>query len=285
MNRKTIIFCIACGLWFGLFTLSLQAALIGYEAFLLGDEPNDGEYSGTQLGSQNPTVAGWSGDWSYQAGQSSSTSLDASGLSYPGLSGEGGALRLQTSGVRVTREFSNILSNGAVYISFMMQLNNTDAAYRVFELHRSTGTGDSERTLQVGIGGTAGGDFPSVDHWGVRVNNDSDYNAQLAAKDTDVNLFVVKLEYNSGSENDRVLVWQNPSLTSSEPVTDAEFSDITLQNVRYMSLARFGSDSANEVTFDEIRVGTTWASVIPEPGTFIFMVLGGLLFWLRRRMI
>jgi len=124
--------------------------------------------------------------------------------------------------------------------------------------------------------GTGSADFPAG-NFGLRINNDTNFVLNLGAQDTSVNLFVIRLEYNAGVSNDVVHVWRNPTLGGPEPAPLATLSDVDLLNVGVgrMAYARFNSGA--DVTWDEVRYGTAWETVVPEPGTFLLVGVGGLL--------
>ena len=90
---------------------------------------------------------------------------------------------------------------------------------------------------------------------------------------------VLKLQMNSEGSittgNDLVSVWINPTNTGSEAAAgapDATFIDFSLSastNIDRMVFAN-SSGFASEVSYDEMRFGTTWEDVIgvvPEPGS------------------
>lgn len=239
---------------------------IAYEPFLIGLNESTGEYPIGWLGENYaPVVLGWTNSWVFPAGQPISTGINEESLSISNIASLGGSLTLKTSGVRVTRPLSFLIDSGDIYISVLMQLINTNRAYRAFELHNNSSADitDHNRTLQIGVSAPVGDDFPSRDHWGVRVNNNVNHRAQMGVKTDDVTHFVIKLEYNEGDLNDRVLVWKNPNVESSvKPEPTVELSGFNLGNAQYTSLARFG-ESSKWITFDEIRIGETWRSVLP----------------------
>ncbi len=261
-----------------------QATLIGTESFLTGGNPSAGEYALWNITNQNPSVSGWAGAWSASSGSFTSGVVQASSLAYTGYSaGEGGSLRVSVNSAngRVIRLLDDTYGTDGdvVYFSFLMQLNATGDQYRAFELNAPLSNSDPDRTVQLGTGSI---DF-TAGNFGLRINNNASIAVDLGAQDTSVNLFVVKLEYHAGVNNDVVQVWRNPDLSGPEPLATGTLTAVNLQNlgVGRMSFARF--NSANNATWDEVRIGTTWDAVIPEPSTLLMLLTGGALLLKARR--
>jgi hypothetical protein len=78
-------------------------------------------------------------------------------------------------------------------------------------------------------------------------------------------LFVLKLVFGTADNADSITVWRNPtSLGGSDPSGSQSLSTFNLQFDRF-TFAQFNADGNNEVAFDEIRFGTTFADVTPVP--------------------
>ncbi|MGC3956503.1 MAG: immunoglobulin domain-containing protein [Verrucomicrobiota bacterium] len=147
-----------------------------------------------------------------------------------------------------------------VYVSFLQQPNKSIKFYE-FEFHRSD-LGDSGRVA--GIGNDANDDNVYLRSQVPAGGSSTFWN--LGAGNTNVNLYVVRIDFKAG--NDDVYVYRNPKLNAesgNEPVlTMTAISDLSFDGI---SLAAY----VNGVTVkhDEIRVGFTWASVLGDPPTFI----------------
>lgn len=93
---------------------------------------------------------------------------------------------------------------------------------------------------------------------------------------------VASYEIVSGTQNDVARLWINPVLNGSEPAatltdsTTGTGSDINIASI----ILRQGP--APHVTLDELRVGTTWQSVIPEPASIFLMAVGCIVLIARR---
>ncbi len=98
---------------------------------------------------------------------------------------------------------------------------------------------------------------------------------------------VVRIEYGmavGAAEN--ITLWVDPLSEASAPVIDGVTEDfLNPGGGKITSVFLRGAQmSGAPAFFDDLRVGTTFASV-PEPGTFVLLILAvvGLLPWLRRR--
>ncbi|MGJ8656623.1 MAG: PEP-CTERM sorting domain-containing protein [Akkermansiaceae bacterium] len=268
-------------------TLGTNAAIIMEDSFEIGGAG----YTAGDLVGQNPAIAGATGNWFTNAGNSQTVS--ATGLSYANLQTSGGSVDANdASGQRNGRNLSvtyTDASDATVYISFLMQLGEAggNGSYRAFELHDTTlGASDggmadgTNRQFQLGV---HNGDF-GTNGIGFRAANDGAFDAELSAtRNLDVNLFVIKLELSSTAASDSATVWMNPTTgTAGDPasggVTVSGF-DITFDTI---ALARFAGDGT---TWDELRVGDTFLDVtpVPEPSSTALLGLGGLALILRRR--
>ena len=139
--------------------------------------------------------------------------------------------------------------------------------------------------FQAGVG--SAGAFGSAG-FGFRVRNGgNDYQGTLGAVNTDVNLFVVKIELSDTPGGDALTMWRNPDLSSGEPGGGVTVSGFDME-IDGFGVMRNGNTS---YTFDELRMGTTWDDVtvtpIPEPGCAVLGALGLGLFGcaLRKRRI
>ncbi len=98
-------------------------------------------------------------------------------------------------------------------------------------------------------------------------------------------------------EADRIYLWINPPNLLQEP--DINSADLTLTPIQFQTtndrdyifnvIRLFGGNfnttvGYSSVQVDEIRIGTEWIDVVPEPSSAGLVLLGGLtLLWWRRR--
>jgi len=101
-------------------------------------------------------------------------------------------------------------------------------------------------------------------------------------------LLVGKVEFDEvGGNQERVTVWVDPIGVETSPISGVSTANYTgLGFVDTVSLRVFELNNVT-VTWDDLRIGTTWAAVIPEPSTLVLLCIGvvGLLgyAWRRRR--
>jgi len=276
---------------------SANAALILHEPFAIGGTPALGQYTATGLTPQNPTITGFTGAWRTQC--CGNANVDASGLTYAApfylgssggkvlsLNGTGGGDSISRNMRNLTTGYTNT-TNDTIYMSLLMQLNNTSASpLREFELHFN-GDADGNRTLQLGFGST---DFGSSTQFRARINNSGALLQDIGAVNTDVNLFVMKFSLSSVNNADTIRIWMNPSLAQfGDPAGGVLFSGFNFQFDR-IAFGDFFFVTGN-IAFDELRMGNTFnevaGSFIPEPASWSLGLIGlaglGLFAWRRRR--
>lgn len=246
----------------------VQAAVLT-ESFLTGSSPANGEYTVGTLQNNNPTIPGWSGDW---LGAASAFEVTGTGLSYPGLTTQGGALTTTSSNNRTGRVLADPVTNsttGTLYLSFLMQVADVNG-YRAFELHNGGFDDSTHRVFQIATGEN------NNQNYSVRLLNDNtNYFQQLGTRNEDVNLFVVRLDLGANNNEDSISVWMNPSNLANEASNTADYTASGF-NIAFdrISVAKF--TTAATATWDEIRIADTWnAAVIPEPGTFALLAVFG----------
>lgn len=264
-------------------------AQLANDPFLTGATPANGEYSVGAVQTQNPTVGGFTGDWSSTGGsgnvQSSSLSYSASGYTAP----TGGSLSLNDWN-RVGRLFDSSVvnsfstsSSGTLYLSFLLQSDGAGNGYQSFELYGGGWNDGTQRAFQLGSGGW--GDF-NGGQFGFKENSGGPI-SDLGAVNTGVNLFLVRFDLGTGAGADSVTAWMNPTLTGglSDPTGGVTVSGLDLRSVDRMSVATFGGGA--NLNADEIRLGTSLLSVtaVPEPAAISLLALGGLGLLMARRKV
>jgi hypothetical protein len=190
---------------------------------------------------------GWSGDWFSITGND--WHADATGLVHPQAISPGGKATYRKGG-KAGRVLATPLGNNngsTVYLSFLMRAAGTDTStsYSAVNLLQGGNT-DSHRQFEIGILADGSGQFTAGD----RSRNTT---APLGAVDTATHLVVMEFTFNTGTLNDEIKVWLNPSAYSDPPVTltgiDVSFDRIVL------------SSWIQDITFDEIRIAGNWEAV------------------------
>ena len=242
--------------------------ILAYEGFNYSPEANGGN-----LSDQNGGI-GWSGAWTNPRGYSGTLNPGnmlvgsngpagydnhSSGNStfQPLASQSGRWLDCSASGNFAAHGYidanGNIGADGTtLFLSFLQAPNGTGNFYE-FELHRGS-LGDSGR-----IGGIGNDTGDNNVHLRAEVPaGGSSIFWDLGPGNTNVNLYVVRIDYKPG--NDDVFVYRNPT-SLTEPTTPT----LTISNAADMSfdaicLGTFLNNRA--VAHDEIRFGMTWADAI-----------------------
>lgn len=191
--------------------------------------------------------------------------VEAGNLTYPGLpASTGNRVKYDSSGSDYYTTFTSQTS-GTVYSSFILNISS------------------------LGSLGTAGGYFTgfiqdaSISVFGATVwarasTTAGKYNIGIATRttaaavswlpadlDPGVSYFIVRAyEMIAGTGNDVGKIWLNPAIGGAEPAADATAAAGTdLSSVARLFLRQDNATNTPFVEIDEIRVGTTWASVTP----------------------
>ncbi len=159
-----------------------------------------------------------------------------------------------------------------LYISFAMQIGASPAGYNGFELFRGT-SADSGRIASVNIwtGHGSGNYFLTVGEGanGGNFGGSGTSDANLGFSNTSVNFFVLRLDFGAAG-TDTLSIYANPLLATEPgaPTGQVSASDLSFDRI---SNSTFGGGAPQAV--DEIRVGTTYASVttVPEPSTMALL--------------
>jgi plastocyanin len=192
------------------------------------------------------------------------------GLTYPNstMSNVGNAALIKNTGQDIGKAFTGTnVRSGNVYASFLMNVSAANATgdyffafldsalnatnYRARAFIKSSGSGYRIGVSKSGATGVAG--YTSTDLvFGTTYQ------------------IVIKYSIISGTANDSVKIFVNPTLGASEPTATAVAvtteSDITLSatvGIGAVALRQGTAANAPTLTFDGLLVGRTWASVTP----------------------
>lgn len=148
-----------------------------------------------------------------------------------------------------------------LYLGFLQQ-PSSPAQFYEFEFHRGD-LGDPGR-----IGGI-GNDLPNATTVNLRAPNS--VQTPFAPGNANVNFYVVRIDYHGGSDD--VYVYANPT----GPAESDNSPALTMPGVADMSFNGISLGAyLNGVTVkhDEIRLGTSWASVLGNPPAFVMQPVG-----------
>ncbi len=244
---------------------SADGALLVYEGFNY-----DGMDEGNAISGMGSASDGWAGAWDSGSGfVLGGTGLDMNGYGYDTVGYSAyGKDKSTTVAVRHFGSSSQLdLSVDATYyISLMVQLSEFGSGSQYFNMEFRT----AENSRQFTFGATSTRDATLYD-LGERVN------AVGACDTTDVMLLVCKIEASAAGNDQAFLsVFHGVDAFSGlEPASwditgTAEANDSVLERIRIVG----GYDTA--MAFDEIRIGTEWGDVVPEPLSLVLLGLGGL---------
>lgn len=262
-------------------SLALLAALLtaafGAQAQLTSSESFNGYTVGTQLpaNTPSPTVAGYSGNWTGVDFGTQRPSTIAGSLSYGGAGYAAGAgdcigVPNNTTGGEITSANSGRMyrlldssltvtasTTGTRYMSFLYQNGRQTGAatYQMLHLQNGTGDGAANRRFAAGLCNNSG---QSGNQYNFSVNEA--YTSTGLNADTGAHLFVVKFVLSATAASDSVTVWIDPALGGGEPA-----GGITVSAVDFLwDRLAFSDYEGNSCAWDEVRWGTTFASVTSE---------------------
>lgn len=232
---------------------AVSADLIAYEGFDMALNQGDGIN-----GAAGASSFGWSSPFqivgTYIAPEFVPESLARSGINLKTSGGSINVYEKAGADARVVRYFSDTL--GAVDGTYYMSLLYSSGKDVTFDL--SDGEWNSNRECTIGREGSTG-DVRFV------VYDASSPNSQEIAPAGEVQLYVLKLEL--GANSDTLSIYVNPDPSAPEPaVPNASFTEpeLIVNNIR---MNCFNTGAVGLV--DEIRLGETFADVLPVPGAAI----------------
>ncbi|MGL4398897.1 MAG: SGNH/GDSL hydrolase family protein [Luteolibacter sp.] len=236
-----------------------SAGLTAYDGFDYG--ATTGDLTGKNGGS------GWSGAYTHSG---NSTIYETTGLTYTGLPTTGGASKtadgvLPAATTINFRSFNTIYGDGETetWISFLAQRNGaaSTATFAGISFYNSNGIASTDSEVTFANGGTLGA-WRIIDNGPPLLNGST---AVTPASDTTY-LLVARILWGAGAGGkDAVSLFVNPTLGTLPDVADASL-DVEITN---FDKVRIAAANAINYTFDEIRVGDSYADVtVPLVTTF-----------------
>ena len=242
--------------------LSLSAALSVYEPFSTLGTLN-GQTGGT----------GFSGAWSAITGTST---VSAPGLTYSGLTVVGN--RATTPAATATTQNRGLSASiggatGTTYISFLLRPDAAvSAANAEFAL---LGSVNSVYVGKAASGNTSNYLLDTTNSGGTQNTSSTAF-----ANGTAV-LMVLRADFVGGGGGDTFKLYINPSNAAEPGSADATKSSY---NVGTINTIQFTGNLG--FSFDELKIGSSYADVVPEPGTYAAgIAVAGIvgMTWRRRR--
>jgi len=239
-----------------LYTLSLL--LVGALSF--------GQLSDSFTGTGALTANGWSS----HSGTADQLSISSGSLSYPGFTSTGNKVALVAGNNEDVNKASAAAITGVAYYSVLLNVPNTTG------LHPNTATGDyflmhSATTGTTGVTAFSGrlfirtGSVENTFNIGVLNNSGGTAAPSFIATDYPVNttIFVV-VKYDLGTNTASIFV--NPTLGGTEgtaSATNATGTTVAPAQIAALAIRQGGNATTGtgNVEIDELRLGTTWASV------------------------
>lgn len=268
----------------------VHAALLGYDGF---ETYTTGE-----------TLAGKSGGLGFTAAWASNTQpvVTSASLSYTNgqLALDGGDQAVKVNGPGETMVVDNIANrpfttqNGPVYWSLLFRVDNATGDNDFIQFILSN---DADHDNSGSYGYRRKADPTTTQGFFARVRSTSDqtYNTSHFAT-TGQTYFLVGKFFPVGATYAQVDLWVNPT-TATEPAGPGDYwlhastqKDSLTANLGYFLIRTAFYESNQSFTFDELRIGTSYAdvvTVVPEPSTLATLVpavmLAGLVALRRRR--
>ncbi|OGU81886.1 MAG: hypothetical protein A2254_14380 [Ignavibacteria bacterium RIFOXYA2_FULL_35_9] len=188
------------------------------------------------------------------------------GLSYVGYpsSGIGNAALLTTTGQDVNKQYTDSVTSGSVYASFMVNVTSAQTPGDYF-LHlgvNPTNTFDFFARTFVRL--AANGNLTFGISKSSTTSNPAAYSDSIYTTGTTY-LLVVKYALNDGLANDTINLFINPAISGTEPAPNLTVATTQTDAVSLgtVNLRQGSSSNAANVIVDGIRVSTFWSDIVP----------------------
>lgn len=224
-------------------------------------------YDGFDGGTVFNGGSGWSGDWS--GGISAGSNLTYGALTTTGVGANIGAYYNGTA----TRSFSSSVTTGTIWLSWVQ---NSSGSTDFNQIRLMNG---SSNVVVVGTHGSDSNEFRLY-------NGNSDYTGHADTGISIVGTHFVALSIDLSNSTFNLYI--DPTGLGSGAAPSSSVSSTYARGGTISSITGLQSvGSDNAFTWDEVRVGTTWADVspVPEPSAMALtgLSLGAFAFLRRRR--
>ncbi len=258
----------------------LLAAAVPASAGIIATESFEDYALGTPLGGADGGT-GWTSAWTASRPYVTAQAMAMGPATYGSAGAQAARIQTTVNESEQSELFHRSFpaQSGTLYLGMRLQLESfeTDDFLQFSLSNGSPLTGNA--SLSFGVRNAAGSPFFA------RVGNHSNTtNSTLTSANQTDYMLVVKISRDGASTYNRTDLWVNPS-PLAEPATATAthvgpatgLGQVSILNVRIWS---FEADDA--VYFDDIRLGTSYAAVVPEPAGLSLLLLG-LPALLRRR--
>ncbi len=260
-----------------------QASLLVHESFLdTGGSAYDVSQtiaSGTNR-EKGPTAGSWSSRWTGGDG-----SLETGGLTYATATASlnvGGGLQATGSGggTATRRPIAN--QSSPTWFSFLLNVSSTGTGSRLRAGASFNNSSNSNLMWGIQIDNTGNTNIAIKAH----VNNTTSGSISINKDETYLVVGLADVFDNNGTLEDRIKIWVNPDMTLLDPGTAGITYSRNHDNRAGDGASGFAMQIGANTALDDIRMGTTYAdvvphTVIPEPASMA-MVGVGLLLTARR---
>lgn len=279
------------------FRVACASVLAAGLAFLQQAQASILSYSGLEDAATGSVHAvndgiGWSNPWDSQSTVAPYSVSDSVPLSYAGLatSPEGNYVNGGNAYTGLGRQLDtgfNGTYDTAGYISDPFSDPDIDQGVLWFSiLMRPTNAISEQEVRFVGDSNIAWGPPASGDvtlrndgsNWGIGIQDGSFTSSEKSVSSTVADLLVARFEMNGSSSS--VHLWVNPAtLATADPdpsSADAVVTGLDVATIEFRNISFYLGNGIGFGAFDEIRLGTSYASVtpigVPEPSSILLLL-------------
>jgi hypothetical protein len=227
---------------------------------------------------------GWASAWVEQSGSTAVPGYNIASspaLTYTGLSitpdyatgGFGYQSAGRTLDVRAGGPFASFVSNGlihapgqSIWISFLLRQDVSGATPHVglTAQRGDTAWSTNPANIQIGYFGSSSNDAGEIPRWSLQYSG-STVTTNVAVVKGQTVLFVVEDTFGSNGAADQINLYVNPtSLGGSAPaIPNLQYTPSG--STAFQGITFYGSDTNNQSSLGDIRIGTSYAVVTPKP--------------------
>lgn len=249
----------------------LAVSVVAARAELLFTEEFPTAYGEGSVLGNNVTTGGFNTKWGTGngAGQNGAICTSAGAMVHPTLATitnvQSYGFRAATGTSRDNRATFASQNSGSVYVSFLLKVTAETPTARILAGMRNS-TGGGTQAAAMGINS-------SRQLTVYKNSSSSSATHPTVLNQNETYLVVFRLKFNSGSANDEVAVWLNPTTGGVDESTAGVTPTTTTANSDASSVTSLqllsALDSSGALYLDEFRVGTDWIEVTPQAGPLV----------------